>query len=242
MQMRGGVERAMIDVSSIKMNSDQKFSRRYPTRRRKCSLNESAFEYITEDSAYWLGFLIADGCITRNKRHPNSQPLLKVNLGLNDSGQLQKLRNFLSFEGKITLCAKYCSMSVSSRRIVEDLERYGVVARKSRRTMAHSLLESNRHFWRGVIDGDGCIYVKANNYPAVYLAGSEQLLRQFSRYVLSAGLTKHLPAVRLCRSIMQLAVAGKHAVNIIEHLYQDNRIALERKQALATAVINLWRK
>lgn len=233
----------MTDVLAVKMSPAQKILRRFPTRHRKCGLNENAFGAITEDSAYWLGFLTADGCITRNKRFPNSQPLLKVNLGLEDLGQLQKLRTFLAFEGKITICAKYCCMAVSSRRIVEDLERYGVVARKSRRTVAHSLLECNRNFWRGVIDGDGGIYIKAaNNYPAVYLAGSDQLLRQFASYVLSAGLTKHLPAVRLCSSIRQLAVAGKQAVNIIEHLYHDNHIALDRKQALAATVVDLWRE
>src|ERR671939_420121 len=138
--------------------------RRYPTRRRKCSLNESAFEAITEESAYWLGFLIADGCITRDKRLPNSQPRLKINLAHIDLPQLHKLRNFLDFGGKISICEKYCSMAVSSRRIVKTLETYGVVARKSQRTAAHSLLECNRHFWRGVVDGDGGIYIKPGNY------------------------------------------------------------------------------
>lgn len=217
-------------------------TRRFPTRHRKCSLNESAFETITEESAYWIGFLTADGCITQNKHRPNSQPMLKVNLGLSDLTQLQKLKSFLGYSGAITICAKYCCLSVSSRRIVRDLEGYGVVLHKSRRTMAHGLLERNRHFWRGVVDGDGGIYIKAaNNYPSLYLAGSEQLLRQFASYVLLAGLTKNLPTIRLCRSIMQLAVAGKQAVNIIEHLYYDIHISLDRKQALATAVIEARR-
>ena len=229
--------------SSISLSYEQKKTRRFPSRRRKCALNESAFEAVTEESAYWLGFLTVDGCVTRDKRFPSSQPKLKVNLGLKDLAQLQKLRDFLGFEGEITICEKYCSMTVSSRRITEDLARYGVVPRKSQRTIAHSLLEHNRHFWRGVVDGDGGIYVKVgNNYPSIYLAGSERLLRQFARYLLFAGLTKRLTTVRPCRSTMQLAVAGRHAVNIIEHLYHDSRVALDRKQTLATAVIELWRE
>src|SRR5713226_4873483 len=54
-------------------------SKREANKKQKC--NERYFQVIdTEEKAYWLGFLNADGCVTRGKKHGDS-PRISLHLG-----------------------------------------------------------------------------------------------------------------------------------------------------------------
>ena len=56
---------------------------------RKCELRQDAFATITSESAYWIGFLMADGSISTS-RNELSCMLTEI-----DRGHLEKLRDFL---------------------------------------------------------------------------------------------------------------------------------------------------
>ena len=51
--------------------------------KRKYSLNEYIFETITPESAYWLGFIAADGCITATGGQKEAK-VLTFNLNIRD--------------------------------------------------------------------------------------------------------------------------------------------------------------
>src|SRR6266700_2743516 len=68
-------------------------------RPRSCTLREDAFDIITPESARWMGFLFADGCLPR---HKEGQQSLAVNLGAKDRGHLKKMRQFLGSNHAIT--------------------------------------------------------------------------------------------------------------------------------------------
>jgi hypothetical protein len=55
----------------------------------KCLLNHEAFDIITDDAAYWIGFLFADGSVVRERK---GAPMVQVRLSEVDRGQLVKLR------------------------------------------------------------------------------------------------------------------------------------------------------
>lgn len=223
---------------SRNMSTERKVPRAFLTRRRRYSLNESVFEVVTEESAYWVGFIMADGCISRDKTSDSRR--LRVNLKTTDADHLRRLRSFLQYEGQVATRdnGRYCALEINSARLAASLRRYGVVERKScGASVIH--LNTNLHFWRGLIDGDGTLYLYKNMYPALSLCGSEAILNQFADYVkTNFPLIKRL-SIRECRSIKQVAVAGRSAIALTRHFYGDCSIALERKLQIANTIMNL---
>ena len=101
--------------------------------RRKYTLNENAFEVITAEGAYWLGFIAADGCIyaTGSQQGPN---VLSFNLNIRDKQHLEKFKTFISSNalikeqegvgyGKGTTIAH---LEINSRKMVMDLQKWGI--------------------------------------------------------------------------------------------------------------------
>ncbi|HEX8069972.1 MAG TPA: hypothetical protein VF546_08475 [Pyrinomonadaceae bacterium] len=220
------------------MHLEQKRRRVFLTRRRKYSLNEGAFEALTEEAAYWVGFIMADGCISCD-RTPDCRRL-RINLKTTDAEHLQRLRSFLQYEGPVATRdnGRYCALEVNSARLVSSLKQYGVIEKKSRRaSVIH--LDTNLHFWRGMIDGDGTLYLSKNMYPAISLCGSEVILSQFVAYVKSVFPFMTKLSIRKRASIKQVAVAGKKAITLTHHFYGDCSIALERKLKTAKIIIGL---
>jgi len=86
------------------------------------------FEHIdTEEKAYWLGFLYADGSVGSKED--------KIELGLaeKDLHQIEKFRNFMGISNKIGYreSSKSYRMSFRSDKCKQDLINKGCVPKKS---------------------------------------------------------------------------------------------------------------
>lgn len=204
---------------------------------REHSLDETVFDTVTEESAYWVGFLITDGAIVENEGH---SPAVKLGLQESDLGHLYKFRDFLKSGHRIAHKIsdegdkKYPSVhfGVRSGKLTSALAKFGVIPRKSHVAKVVGL-EKDRHFWRGVIDGDGCIFLRETpGRLQLILSGSEDLTSQFREYVLSLSPTCG-SEVHPDKSIFRLAITGKHAMRAIRELYRDARVALDRKAYIA---------
>ena len=156
-----------------------------------CSLNEAVFDVITEESAYWVGFLMADGNIS----YKRERPIIALHLKETDLPHLEKFRMFLGSSHKIghyvnkRFGNSSCSLSFSSERIATRLAEYGVVVRKC--FVGKSIgLQDSKHFWRGVIDGDGHleIYLRktlletVRSIPYISLTGNLHVCLQFKTF------------------------------------------------------------
>lgn len=214
-------------------------SKRY--RRKLEGFNEDYFSKIdTEDKAYWLGFIQADGCIVTNyKKH-----LYQLSIGL-CGRDIMHLKSFIKCIGsisKITHCDKGNGLSVNtvhigSKRMVSDLLILGIYPRKARTTKPIKLnTELQIHYWRGVFDGDGCISYDRRpqkNYPNIDLAGNKYMCDGFKLFmniknkIYGRGPTYHAKVFR--RSEVK---------RVLTLLYSNAQIALGRKYALAMEVIN----
>lgn len=195
-------------------------------------LNESAFDTITEESAYWIGFLMADG----NVMEIGNSYRLSLCLHTQDLSHLERFKSFLGSGHKIhKFATKAASLSVNSRRLCDAIARYGITPRKT--FTAHVIgLENNRHFWRGVIDGDGCLYIPKNRYnsPVIHLVGSCQLVNQFRDFALTS-IPQSKSKVFPVGNIYKVSLSG---IPLIESLYGDCTIALQRKLDKANSVLN----
>lgn len=205
---------------------------------RRYSLQEDAFSAIDSPAkAYWLGFLAADGCVSKTK-HRNV-----VSLGLNptDSAHVEKFLHFLGSDQPIEFCNKkispYCRVTVSSAKLVADLGRHGIVPRKSLILTFSGNLDPAfyNHYIRGYFDGDGCIIAKRrkdNDWAHTYfsIAGTKSFLGRVAE-VLSKN-TGVSVSMRSYKSIHILEISARKKIEgVMEWLYVDSDEAtrLDRK-------------
>jgi len=199
---------------------------------RQRRLDESAFDRITEASAYWIGFLMADGSIEARGRGYGS-PVLTLTVAVRDVDHLKAFRRFLGSNHHVTRSRKEVKIAVASARLVQKIGRYGVIPRKAKRSRVIGL-SRNRHFWRGVIDGDGSLIIERptrtfpGGFPILILYGSESLLEQFRvfiRRVWPAYNGRVMQRTGCCR----ITLKGNAAFHAIQVLYARSSVALPRK-------------
>ncbi len=140
------------------------------------TLNESVFENITDDSAYWLGFLLADGNVSKNT--------ICINLKTSDTPHLEKFRDFVGGNQKISVSKdpRVSRYSFGSIKMVKDLAKWWIIPAKSYVAKVHPELENNRHFWRGMIDGDGHISL---SHSAIGLCGTFDVCESFRKFAVT---------------------------------------------------------
>lgn len=136
------------------------------------NLNEHAFDELTPETLYWIGYMAGDGCIRKiNKSY-------RIHLGSKDREQLLKFKTFLSSDQDVTMDYNGNWMiRVSSKHMGQRLVDYGIVPRKSLVLNINQELVNKVEFMRGLIDSDGTFAYYPNNYHAsisVY-TGSEEL-------------------------------------------------------------------
>lgn len=119
------------------------------------SWDESYFEKInTEQKAYWLGFIYADGCVSEKE--------FRLHLSKKDIKHLKKFAKHLKSNHPIHYCQQNTiSFNIGNKKIIKDLQDLGVIPRKTFIVQYPNLPKHlNRHFIRGVFDGDGCLYTR----------------------------------------------------------------------------------
>jgi len=201
------------------------------------ALNHSAFDVLTDEVAYWIGMLMADGCIyTKTVVTPE----VRLELAHRDRTLLEQFKLFLSAEHPIrtrTMKLKsgrigyYDLFRYSSQQIADRLAFYGVVPQKTNLTQVHHL-EHNRHFWRCIVDVVGSMTWTAK-YPALHLVGSKKLMQQFCEHIAQAIDIHTIARKYKYRKVWTVCVYGRKACTVTQHLYSQHTISLDRKQVRA---------
>lgn len=189
---------------------------------------ENYFESIdTNDKAYWLGWLITDGCINKTS--------ISIALKSCDTYILEQFQRDLGLNGKIKpFSGKYSRLMFWSRKMVNDLAKYGIVENK---TFTVDLPHINDEFvpalLRGCIDGDGGIsYFEYNRRKDAELsfAGNEKCVRSFSKLIHNSIGMDEKP-LTINNSIFRVRWSSKSdIVKICDKLYESSdEHRLERK-------------
>lgn len=234
-----GVDASTISRIAVELGVPINPSGRRPTYK----INHRSFDRITAESAYWIGFLMADGCVTDRGKKGCS---LRLQLSECDRGHIVKFRSFLGADNPIRQWHESESskrnhyihgspqaiLDIYSRPIVLALKGFGVVPRKSVVAKVDSRLADNADFWRGMVDGDGALFMtgKPKSMPRISLVGSRDVVAKFSDFCRSRGYSGSAKP-RKCQSgkIWEYAINGTHAVKICRVLYHHCKIALDRK-------------
>ncbi len=208
---------------------------------RQYRLDESYFDQIdTEQKAYFLGLLYADGSMCHMHEKDFTRWTTTLSLHEEDGYMVEALRDAVHPERDrpVYQTRNQVRLIINSQRILEALGRLGCVERKSfilqfptSEQVPNHLL---RHFIRGYFDGDGCITWnhKVNHIQASFgLVGSqpfcEGVAEKLSPLVgpIQTHICKHSPNI-------YYATAGKQSTlrSIYHYLYDEATIFLRRKR------------
>lgn len=215
-----------------------------PRNWRHYALNETVFDTVNERSAYWLGFLMADGSVFY-QHNGSGSAIIAVTLATEDIGHLKKFRAFLKADNPIHIAKATdtyktrCSLRVTSDRLAKRLATYGIVPRKTKITQAHHV-EHLPAFWRGVLDGDGSLEIRETRphylMPILQIYGSRPLMAQFWRFAKDniPGWQSH---VRTLPCVYGTSVSGNRCKTLVKLLYDDASVALDRKMSIARDIM-----
>ncbi len=196
------------------------------------SLDESVFNNISEESAYWIGFLMADGCIMSS----GNSYIVELSLNIKDKKHLEKFQKFLKTNRPMTYHKNNIArISINSLKIGNKLISHGIVPRKSK-TEEVIGLQNNKHFWRGMIDGDGSIIIN-RTYPRIDLVGSHKILSQYRKFIKKI-IYKNKCSIRKHETIYRVTVEGKGAFKLIDYFYKNNKVSLIRKNKIANYIVD----
>jgi len=118
-----------------------------------CDFNEDFFEIIdTPAKAYWLGWILTDGSV--------STTTLTFVLHSQDSEILDLFCKDLKIGRKPTIRNNRVSLSINSKKMINDLYELGIYPNKSNTVTPFDVPEElENHYLRGMFDGDGGITV-----------------------------------------------------------------------------------
>lgn len=216
--------------------------------------NEDYFKKIdTAEKAYWLGFLYADGCITRFYRNEKLKSMsLELTLQDEDCNHLIKFKNAL--ESNVPIQHKIIGNKYKSDRIVinctsmcRDLIKLGCTPVKSLTLEFpnNDILPDKylRDFIRGYFDGDGGVsYTEGEYYHSArnkhykqyhyrcYFCGNEKFLAELKRVLNSNGIkTSDLKKDNRSKAVNINIYGNDNIEKFKGYLYTDNCVNLSRK-------------
>lgn len=216
-----------------------------PNYHNSLKFDNTVFDSIdTEEKAYWLGFLYADGNV--------SSTINNVELSLSDADtpHLEKFRLFLKNEspvkiGKVTCQGKEfgrCRLAVTNKHFKEQLIALGCVPNKSlvltfpKNIFSHDDLKY--HFIRGYVDGDGSITFTQTGKLRLDIIGTKEFL---------LGIKEIFPEFselkkdkRWKHNTYYINCAYDNANKVLTKLYKDSTIYLQRKYDRIAVLSSNW--
>jgi intein-encoded DNA endonuclease-like protein len=233
----------------------------YNPTQRKYKVNHNYFDNIdTEEKAYWLGFIYADGYVrvrTRYGENPGQGNSFCMNLSILDIEHLKLLRKCVGSTHKIinkvsvtknkqgkSYSSNVCRLSVNSNKLVEGLVSQGVVPRKTHILTPPKIDEKlYRHFIRGYFDGDGCCANyknKSTGYKRfIYsIACAAPKLKEWMMEILKENDIKCVVTDNLSFNVGSF----KSKYKFYHYLYDNTTIYLQRKKDKGDEIIHYFNK
>lgn len=199
----------------------------------KYKLTVPEVDLNSEEFCYWLGFILADGCIS--KQDVGSDRFI-IALNKKDRSHLVKLRKWLRSSHPIVYKPKRScvELNIRSQNLCDMLRRFGITERKSLTAIPDYRLVDNRHFWRGMIDGDGTMFVDGRDKLFhLGLLGTYDVCKRFWNFCHS--LNKSFQDVAICKSPWKgysVRTSGRKAKFVARIIYKGATVVLARKKKI----------
>ncbi len=192
----------------------------------QCKFDHGFFEDINSElKAYWLGFIMADGCVV------DSCNKVVIKLSQKDADHLSRWHK--DIDSCLNLCffGNAVASSHYSDKMCSDLIKHGCTPRKSL-TLQFPTLSSDlhHHFVRGYFDGDGCAgwhtNKRRNPHLRLTFLGTSQFLLTLRRILSVRGNVR--PSVS--KAFTLSSNGNIQSKRIRDWMYQEANVFLPRKR------------
>lgn len=192
---------------------------------RKYHINQNYFDIIdTEEKAYFLGLLCADGC-----NHSNNT---KVSLWLKESDKniLERLKSVLQPDkpltfGKKKIGSNQWGIQISNKQISDKLNELGCVPRKTFNLQfpTENQVSKNflKYYLRGFFDGDGWLGKKD-----ISVTASNSFCNELQKFLNSKNIKTRK---RSKGKVTELCFLRESSRKFVNWIYKDSKIHLDRK-------------
>ena len=198
----------------------------------------------TEEKAYWLGFLTADGWISKNDK--NNAGVTGIELQYGDINHLKKFNKSIGGNYHITDRWKPCKISSHP-----DKKHHTCVIRIFSLTMYNSLVEKGftkdksydccipplrqdiiRHYLRGYFDGDGCLCFTNKSFHINFTTASKLLSDDVASVLKSNNfnVNENIYVNSFGTTMYKIDIyRTQDKINFLDWIYKDCNIYLDRK-------------
>ena len=211
------------------------------------------FDNLDEEAAYWIGYLMADGCLAEH----GSGYTLMLECKTEDKEILEKFCDFINIrKDRITTGHKGASvaLSLSDSNFSTSVQQYGIVPHKSHveTDVPLEILQNDDLFFqylKGLMDGDGTVHNHRGSYGISVISNSltqltsiknklEEVLPAPSSVWLMTKDQEKVPKATQNLYVIKIGV-GLTADNNVNNLtflynkfYNNQKVILTRKEQL----------
>ena len=215
-------------------------------------------EIDTEEKAYWLGFLTADGWISKSKK--TGSGIVGIELQYGDINHLKKFNKSISGNYQVTDRWKSCGIStkdpnkkyhmcvirVFSLTMYNSLVKLGFTNNKSydfcMPAIQNDLL---RHYIRGYFDGDGCLCFTNKSFHISFTTASKKLNNNILNILKSEKfkVTEYNYINNFNTMMYKIDINHiQDKINFLDWIYHNCNIYLDRKYKKYLKVKNTYTK
>lgn len=190
-------------------------------------VNNNYFSEQNNRMAYIMGFLAADGNISKNGNRIQSQ------LSLKDKGHLEMIQS------EIGGCEVYeyesngyksCGWHCCSSQIKKDLAVYGIIPHKTGTLSIPKVLDKQywKDFIRGYFDGDGTICKDGTGFRVTITSANKEILEDINSYFEENGIKPS----NLYKDHNNICIRfrSQASIDIYNLLYYNDCLCLKRKK------------
>ena len=198
---------------------------------KKCCLDFSVMD--TEEKAYIVGFIAADGCI---REASGGYLSMRLMLALQDIKHLEILRDIICPEASIWQykAAKPShqdgiALSIFDTQMCKDLALWGITPRKAKtlKPPQNLSLDLVHHFIRGLFDGDGSFWIGEATKLRAEIWGTEEMMSWINVHFYS--FYPHKCKISENRGSYRARYGGSTAKEFAKYLYKNATLYMERK-------------
>jgi predicted DNA-binding protein YlxM (UPF0122 family) len=233
LKVTGGAIWKILKKNNVQMRDDEECRREY-------LINKDFFDEIdSQEKAYFLGFLYADG---GNIKQGN---FVRIDLSELDKDILFKLSRLIYKEdsdNRVTFCdrkekGKFVYLNINSKYICSQLEKLGCTPKKSLTIEFPKCLNDKeliRHFIRGYYDGDGGININSNKKAGLKIISTLEFCTSMKDYIqdevdINFGFYNDVKG----KNVYTINSCGNRQIRkFLNWLYKDATIYLQRKYDL----------